>query len=205
VIKHFKGYSVLGEEASKPLKQAEWTWIIDPVDGTGPFVQGMPLFTCCISLLRDGIPQLGVIYDPMLDRVFYAQKGHGAYMNDSKIAVSQAQTLDRQYVHLDSLKTGNRHLLPLRQRLLEAGCVPLLINAIQYGVALTCAGRATGVVFSMPTFWDAAAGYAIATEAGATMTDLHGNQQRYDEPIQGFIMANPVIHRQLVDMVAEYL
>lgn len=203
VNRKFKGYSVLGEEESKPLSGVEWTWVIDPVDGTGPFVQGLPLSTCCVSLLQHGIPMLGVIYDPMLDRLFYAQKGQGAFMNDQAIRISSASTLDRQFVHLDSLKTGDRRLLPIRQKLLEKGCTPMLINAIQYGTALTCAGQAAGVVFSLPSFWDAAAAYCIGTEAGATVTDLYGNAQRYDEPIKGFILASPVIHAQLVEMVAQ--
>jgi fructose-1,6-bisphosphatase/inositol monophosphatase family enzyme len=205
VTEAFPGYSILGEEASKPLEGAEWAWVIDPIDGTGPFVQGMPLFTCCLALLRDGTPELGVIYDPMLDRVFYAQKGRGAYMNGDKIHVSDADTLNRTFVHMDSMRTGDRRLLPLRQDLLEQGCVPLLINAIQYGSALTCAGRGAGVVFSLPSFWDAAPSYTIAIEAGAVMTDLYGNQQRYDQPTKGFIMANPAIHKQLLQMVAKYL
>ena len=203
--KQFKGYSILGEEASQPLPGAEWAWVIDPIDGTGPLIQGIPLSTCCVSLLHNGIPELGVIYDPMLDRLFYAQKGHGAFMNGQKISLSPATSFDRSFVHMDSLKTGNRKLMPLREKLIEKGSVPMLINAIQYGAALVCAGRGAGVVFSLPNFWDVAAPYIIGVEAGGVATDLYGNQQRYDEPIKGFILANPTLHKELVGMVADCL
>ena len=203
VARQFPGYSILGEEASKPVKDAEWAWVIDPIDGTGPFVQGMPLSTCCISLLHNGIPELGVIYDPILDRLFYAQKGRGAFMNELKITVSTATSLERGFVYLDTLRTGDRRLLPLRQTILEAGATPQMINAIQYCVALTCAGRAAGVVFTLKSNWDAAAGYAIGTEAGALVTDLQGKPQRYDQPTNGFILAAPAIHEQLLAMVED--
>lgn len=141
----------------------------------------------------------------MLDRMFYAQKGWGAFVNDQKITISSAKSLNKQYIYVDSLKTGDRRLLPLRHQLLEAGSVPMIIAAIQYGVALSCAGFGGGVVFSMSSFWDAAAGYAICTEAGGVMTDIYGKPQRYDEPIRGFILANPTLHPQLVKMVAPLL
>ncbi len=201
----FPGYSILGEEASQPVDGAEWTWVIDPLDGTGAFVQGLPAFTCCLALLQNGTPVLGVIYDPMLDRLFYAQKGQGAYMNDRRIRIASSATLDRGFVHLDSLKTGDRRLLPMRQKLLEKGCVPMMILAIQYGFGLICAGRATGAVFSLPSFWDVAPAYIIGTEAGAVATDLYGHDQRYDQPTKGFILANPQVHKELVAMVAECL
>jgi myo-inositol-1(or 4)-monophosphatase len=203
--KQFPGYSVLGEEESAPIAGAEWTWIIDPVDGTQAFVQGIPLSTCCIALLRNGIPELGVIVDPMGQRMFYAQKGRGAYLNDKRIHVSDTTTLERQFVHMDTLKTGDRRLLPLCARLFDKNCTPIIVGAIQYAVALACAGRVAGIVFSLPSFWDAACAYIIGTEAGAVVTDLQGNEQRYDEPTKGFILGNPTIHKELLAMVTPYL
>lgn len=203
VQKQFPGYSVLGEEQSHPVDGAEWTWVIDPIDGTGPFVQGIPLATCCVSLLdKDGTPVLGIIYDAMLDRMFYAQKGHGAYMNEQPIHVSDQTSLNRAYVHGDSMKSesSDKRFMKLREMLIAKGCTVMFMNAIQYGAAMVCAGRATGVVYTLPHAWDAAAVYAIGTEAGGVMTDLDGNQQRYDRPTNGFILGNPAIHAELLAM-----
>jgi myo-inositol-1(or 4)-monophosphatase len=204
IKKEFPGANILGEETGFMDNGSQITWVIDPIDGTGPFSQGIPLFTSCISMLEDGVPVLGIMYDPILDRLFYGQKGHGAFMNDTPIAASQATTLDRQFVHIDSLKTGNRWLLPLRQLLLEQGCTPLALNATQYGASLVCAGKLVGTVYSASCAWDAAAAYAIGTEAGCIVTDLYGNDQRYDQDTQGFIIAsNADIHKRLVQLVAQ--
>lgn len=201
----FPGYSVLGEEESNADADAQWAWVIDPIDGTGPFIHGVPTFTCCISLLNNGIPELGVIYDPVLDRMFYAQKGLGAYLNDTKIQVSDTNMLDRKLVYMDTLRRGDLKLRPLSQKLMDTGCIPICINSIQYYAALTCAGQSAGTVYTLPFFWDAAAVYAIGTEAGAIMTDLNGKQQRYDQTTNGFILANPAIHKQLLEHVTECL
>jgi len=203
VRKEYPGYSILGEEASQPDASAEWAWVIDPIDGTHAFILGAPLFTCCVSLLHNGMPELGVIYDPILDRLFYAQKGLGAYLGSQKLQVTTATTLNRQYVHLESLKTGNRWMMPMRQLLLEAGCIPVIYGASQYAAALTAMGRMAGAVYSQNCFWDGAAPYIIGTEAGAVITDLDGKPQRYDQPINGFILANPQHHAQLLAMVQE--
>jgi fructose-1,6-bisphosphatase/inositol monophosphatase family enzyme len=205
VSEQFPGDSILGEEESRPISDAEWTWVIDPLDGTNSFIMGMPLSTCCVALLRDGTPELGVLYDPFQDRLTYAQKGRGAFLNQQKITVSNATSLKHQFIHMDMLRTGNPRLVALREKLFHDGSKPISMDAIQNRIALTCAGRAAGVVFSLPSFWDVAAGYIIGTEAGAVVTDLHGMPQRYDQPTNGFILANPVLHPQLVALVKEFI
>lgn len=205
VNKKFPGYSVLGEEESNAKSGSKWAWVIDPIDGTGPFMHGVPTFTCCISLLNDGTPELGVIYDPILDRMFYAQKGLGAYLNDTKIQLSDNASIDRQFIYSDTLKRSDRRLMQMPKKLADEGATPICINSIQYYAALTCAGQSAGAIYTLPYFWDAAAVYAIGTEAGGVMTDLHGNQQRYDQDTNGFILANPAIHKQLLALVKECL
>ena len=205
VKKNFPGYNVLGEEDSHLHTDSELSWVIDPIDGTSPFIHGIPTFTCCLSLLRDGVPVLGVIYDPVLDRMFYAQKSLGAFLNDTRIHVSDTKTLNRHMVFMNTLTRGNQKLRQLPQKLMAKSSPPICINSIQYYAALACAGQSAGAVYTLPFFWDAAAVYAIGTEAGGIMTDLQGNQQRYDQATDGFILANPTIHKQLLGLVKECL
>jgi len=201
----FPAYSILGEEESQVITGAEWAWVIDPLDGTNSFISGLPLSTCCIALLHDGTPELGVIYDPFMDRLFYAQKGKGAFLNDQKITVSDATSWERQFIHMDMLKTGNPSLVALREKLFKDGAKAISMDSIQHRLALTCAGRAAGAFFFLPSFWDVAASYIIGTEAGAVATDIAGKQQRYDQPTNGFILANPTLHPKLVALVQEFL
>jgi myo-inositol-1(or 4)-monophosphatase len=201
----FPEYSILGEEESRPLDKAEFTWIIDPLDGTNSFIAGMPLSTCCIALLEDGAPILGVIYDPFMDRLFYAQKGKGAYLNDQKIMVSNAADWNRQFIHMDMLRTGNPNLVALREKLFKDKSKPLSMDSIQLRMALACVGKAAGVMLFLPSFWDTAASYAIGTEAGGIATDIAGNPQRYDQPTNGFVLANPTLHPKLIALIREFL
>ena len=199
VADNFPSHQVLGEESESRVSGAVRSWVIDPVDGTGPYSHGQATFVCAISELNEnGEPELGVIFDPMADRLLYAEKGTGAFLNGTRISPGGSITsMDRTVIHLTS-----HGLMPLRQNLYTLGALPVLLNAIQYGCLLVCSGFAGGAVYALQNNWDGAAVDIIAKEAGMVMTDLDGNDQRYDKPINGFILANSQqIHKILIEEV----
>lgn len=198
-LKKFPHHQVLGEESESRVAGVRRSWVIDPIDGTGPYSHGQATFVCAISELNEnGETEVGVIFDPIAKRLLYAEKGKGAYLDGVKIRPGGSiTTLDKTVIHLDSLG-----LMPLRQNLRALGALPVLLNAIQYGCLLVCSGFAGGAVYSLENNWDGAAVNIIAKEAGMIMTDLDGNEQRYDKPINGFVLANsPQVHKILTEEV----
>lgn len=92
VEKHYPGHAILGEEESHPIKGAEYVWVCDPVDGTIPFSKGVPTCMFSLALTHRGLPILGVAYDAFMDRMFFAEKGKGAFLNGKRVHVSGHKT-----------------------------------------------------------------------------------------------------------------
>src|SRR3989344_1795821 len=86
VQKKYPEHSYIGEEGNN-IKESEYTWVCDPVDGTIPFSHGYPTFAFSLALTKNGESILGVIYDPIMDRLVHAEKGRGAFLNGKRIAV----------------------------------------------------------------------------------------------------------------------
>jgi fructose-1,6-bisphosphatase/inositol monophosphatase family enzyme len=175
---------------------------VDPVDGTIPFSHGVPTFAFSLALVVDGESQLGVVYDPMLDRLFVAEKGQGATMNGKPIHVSSAETFDHQAITIDGPwgVLGNKaYTLP--QAFKGKKVFFTKFSSMVYGGTLVALGEFGLSVCNAEHPWDIAALKVIIEEAGGRVTDLHGKEQRYDGPIDGAIMSNGLLHDKLVEIV----
>ena len=98
ILKHFPGHSIHSEEIGNLDKDSQYTWIIDPLDGTNNFFTGNSYFAISIALASYEKIMLGVVYVPMLDDLYYAEKGQGAYLNDIKIGVSDRKKLKHSFI-----------------------------------------------------------------------------------------------------------
>ncbi|TFJ86880.1 hypothetical protein NSK_001968 [Nannochloropsis salina CCMP1776] len=215
--KHFPSYLVIGEEeasdagAIPPLTRAP-TWIIDPIDGTTNFVHGCPLSCVSIALAVDKAVVVGVIHDPFKDELFLAARGRGSYLNGKPLQTAGGthelhQAVIIQEFGYERSEAGIRKLLRVSERLLRGNVQALR----QFGsgvldLAYVAAGRVDGVYCGVAGDgwkpWDYAAGSLVATEAGATMSTLQG--QEFD--VFGSSMlcaANESIARKLVGAARE--
>ncbi len=191
-------HSFIGEEGSRVI-ESEYTWVCDPIDGTMPFSHGYPTFAFSLALVKNGESILGVIYDPICDRLVSAEKGKGAFLNGGKISVSKVSEINRK--SFISLHGEQDRLSVVREQLVAKGCrIPKLYSTVYSGM-LVAMGEFAAEIFAYKTVWDAAAVKIIVEEAGGTVTNLLGEEQRYDQPINGFIASNGVVHQQLVDMI----
>jgi myo-inositol-1(or 4)-monophosphatase len=168
--------AVLGEEMleseQKRLWQltleGEWCWCIDPLDGTGNFVNGKPYFGVSVALVHEGISQLGVIYDPSADEVFTAVRGHGAALNGAPLrSASNAATLSEAYAEAGLYKKLGvlKHALfaaPPFRKLTMSGA-----SVLQW--CHLAAGRYDMFVHPGENPWDYAAGALILEEAGGKL------------------------------------
>lgn len=173
------GYSFLGEETGVTDHQSRKRWIIDPLDGTLNFVRGFPFFAVSIALMEDGKEiVLGVVYDPIADECYWAERNTGAYMNDRKISVSQVSDLEKAALLIDhgkSEESKREYLRSLSALMLNRGAVILR----QGGTALMLCHMAKGSFEAFLScgdeLYDYAAGLIIAKEAGASISDWEGN------------------------------
>ena len=164
--------SWLAEESGVCNKQSDYCWIIDPLDGTTNYVHGFPHFAVSVALTYQGIPQIGVIYDPTCQELFYAHKGHGAWVNGERITRSSHE-LARKLILIATPYTEDSSYAARVSRLLACGAEHY---AFRYtgSIALDCAyvagGRADGLFFMDLNWWDIAAGILILQEAGMQVT-----------------------------------
>ncbi len=202
IQKRFVGHGILGEEESSLNGTEEYVWVCDPIDGTVPFSHGIPISTFSLALTRNGESILGVVYDPFMDRMFFAEKGRGADMNDEPVHVSSADQL--QSIAGDcSYPGGALHdtvALTVHLSRNEGAKLSKLYSVV-YASMLVALGEFGFVIFTGHTAHDAAAVKIITEEAGGVVTDLFGDDQRYDRSTKGFIASNGKLHEQLVGFV----
>ena len=156
-----KNYSFLSEEIGKiDNRDKENIWIIDPIDGTTNFLHGIPHFAICIALQSQQDIISGLIYDPIKDEMFFAEKNKGAFLNNQRLRVSKRNSLD------DCLFSSNQEGLKFSNLNLRSnGCASL-------DLAYVAAGRLDGYFHNHVNIWDIAAGSLMVQEAGGIINDI---------------------------------
>lgn len=203
VKQHYPEDGVIGEEDSFNTGASN-VWVVDPIDGTMPFLRGIPINVFSLAYVVNGKPVVGVLYDPHMDRMFYASSGQGAFVNDQKISVSDTKELAGAYIAHEGHKLLKNidfrsKLMPMRTRVFSYGC-------IAYSYAMLAAGQFDAVIFPVKNAWDVAAAKIIVEEAGGVTSDMRGHKQDYNKDTGGMIAsATPEIHQQLIDIYADSL
>lgn len=203
----YADHGVLGEEESYK-KDREMIWVCDPVDGTMPFSVGAPLSTFSLALVKDGVPIVGVVYDPHQDRLWESATDMLTLLNGKEVHVN-SNGMKNSYVGddvwaADALPNDLLFQLPgVRDDLLNRGAKPITYSAAIISCGLIASGQFSGEIFAVKKPEDIAAIKIIVENAGGKVTDLDGNDQRYDGWINGAIVSNGVIHDELIDVVAK--
>jgi len=156
-------YSFLSEEVGKiENKDKENIWIIDPIDGTTNFLHGIPHFAICIALESKKEIISGLIYDPIKDEMFYAEKNKGAYLNNQRLRVSNKNLIDECLFssNHEGVKFSNLNMR-------YSGCAAL-------DLAYVASGRLDGFFHNKINLWDIASGALMVREAGGIVNDLNG-------------------------------
>ena len=156
-----KNYSFLSEEiGSIKNKDEENIWIIDPIDGTTNFLHGIPHFAICIALQSKKEIISGLIFDPIKDEMFFAEKNVGAFLNNHRLRVSKKNLLD------DCLFSSNHEGVKFSDlNMRYSGCAAL-------DLAYVASGRLDGFFHKKINLWDVAAGALLVKEAGGIVNDL---------------------------------
>ena len=157
-----KNYSFLSEEIGEiENKDKDNIWIIDPIDGTTNFLHGIPHFAICIALQSKKEIVSSLIFDPIKDEMFFAEKNKGSYLNNQRLRVSKKNILD------DCLFSSNHEGVKFSNfNMRYTGCAAL-------DLAYVAAGRLDGLFYNNINLWDVAAGSLMVQEAGGIVNDIN--------------------------------
>ena len=195
----YPDHDIKGEEASS-LHGSDHLWVCDPIDGTAPYVHGLPYSCFELALVIDGVPQVAVVYDFNNDRMYTATKGGGAFCNDQPIHVNDVADIAKSTIN-ESSKTSPYIDAPKLRWVTDSACYRIMVlQCCAQETMLVANGQNEGGVFVGTTVHDVAAPKLIIEEAGGTCTDLFGNDQRYDGPVKGMIYSNGRIHDDLLKL-----
>ncbi len=199
IRRRFPNTRVLAEESGASGAGSDGLWYIDPLDGTVNYAHGVPIFAVSIAYAAAGEVTLGVVYDPLRDELFRAERGRGAWLNDRRLQVSSQTELRRSLLvtgfPYDILHTPRNnfdhfaHLARLTQGVRRLGSAAL-------DLCYVAAGRFDGYWELKLSPWDLAAGGLIAAEAGALVTDLEGGPDYLTTC--SLLAAPPRLHPQIL-------
>lgn len=206
VRKQYPTHAVIGEEESFGRKDADYVWVCDPIDGTTPYVMGVPtnVFSLAMIDAKDGQPVAAVVYDPYMKRKYWATKDGGAFMNGQPIHVNEVDTLDQAIIGGSSKRSKEIQTANFRGAVIDKCYRPIIMNSIIYEAMLVATGQIAATVFVGAGCHDVATSKLIVEEAGGRVTDVFGHEQRYDQTIKGAIISNGLIHDELVELAKAY-
>lgn len=203
IKKQFPGHCVLAEEGgSCGIKKTDFQWIIDPIDGTTNYAHGYPFFCVSIALEIKGEIVLGVVYAPMLDELYRAAKGHGAYLNNETIRVSKNKTLDTSLLctgfseYFTYKAKGKKSNLPLFEHFLSLSQAIRRSGSAALDLCSVAAGRLDGYWELGLKPWDIAAGKLIVEEAGGKVSNMDGSPLILDGC--NIVASNTIIHPEMI-------
>lgn len=199
-------HKIIGEEGMGEKIQSldGVVWIIDPIDGTMNFVRQHRNFAISVGIYVDGIGKLGYIYDVMRDHLYHAIEGQGAYMNDQPLKALEEISLDKAIIGLNAVwATPNKRIK--HEPMIEL--VHKVRGTRSYGSAAleivsVASGRMDAYLSMRLSPWDIAGGVMIANEVGAIASNLENQPINLLER-DTFIIANPFIHKEIVENYIE--
>lgn len=202
IQKEFPGHYIMSEESGEIVMDSSYKWIIDPIDGTVNYANGIPL--CCVSigLEHEGKMIMGAVYNPFLNEMFVAERGKGATLNDKALRVS-----NKSDVLTSCLVTGFPYSyldqpngpMQVFDKLIRRGVPVRRLGSAAIDLCWVASGRFDGFYEHKLNAWDSAAGFLMVEEAGGKVTDFKGGDY---SPYQPHIVAtNGKIHDQLLDYI----
>jgi len=209
----YPNHSIVGEETGAVMTGSEYTWIIDPIDGTSNYAAGIPWFGTLLAVLQHDRPYAAGAYLPYYDLMYYAEIGKGATCNGKTIQVTQEHSLKNVLFSYATDFSDNRE-----KTRYETDILSEVIQNVRNIRATNCLvdfcyvadGKLGGNINHSTKIWDIVAPYLIIKEAGGVMTELDGQDIEFDLTIDNYLRNYAVIacgrnfHESIVGIVAKY-
>ena len=206
IATHYPRHQVLAEEGGLTENQSDYRWIVDPLDGTTNYAHGFPVFCVSIALEQNGETILGVVYDPMRDELFTAERGEGAALNNRPIHVSSTSDILQSLLSTGfpyDIKTSNLTNLDHWANFAMNAQALRRVGSAALDLAYVACGRFDGFWELSLNPWDMAAGALIVTEARGRITDFEG--QHFSNYKPEVIASNGLIHQRMVEIIKKGL
>jgi myo-inositol-1(or 4)-monophosphatase len=194
----FPAYGWLSEETADngARLQCRRAWIVDPLDGTKEFIKGVPEFVVAIALTDNGVPVMGVSYNPIKDEMFSGIVGVGCRFNDQPAHVTATASLEQATILASRSETSRGEWKPY-----EGKVIVKAVGSVAYKLALVAVGQADATFTRSPkSEWDIAAGTALILAGGGKVTDSDGNELRFNKPsvkVPGMVGSNSHLHASI--------
>ena len=202
ISRHYPTHAIVGEEYGSSSASSSLCWYIDPIDGTQSFVHGIPLYTILIALFDGSQPQLGLIYNPVLQEMVIAITGAGCFYNGQRCQVSQQSDLARARLQFSDGVVLEREYPTLLSRL-AGRCSLARTWCDAYGYLLLVTGRAEIVIDSSMQPWDIAPLYPIVQEAGGHISNLQGSPNPLAQGGEGCVACSSPLAQKLLALIQQ--
>lgn len=199
ILQSKSNYAIFSEETGN-IEGSNELWVIDPIDGTTNFSRNVPLFCLSIGLIRKNKIELGVIYNPVLDELYFAEKGKGAFLNEKRIYISTQQTLKGSVMFIN-----NGYALEDKEKYVEVSKRLIPYSSLRkfgstaFELCYVAKGSADAFISSGDELYDYAAGLIIVEEAGGKVTDWKG--KGWNNTNSFILASNGKIHQELLQKI----
>ncbi len=207
ISKKYLDFEIVAEESFKAGSIPQKAIFIDPIDGTTNFVHSIVYVSISIAIWEEGEPKEGIVYNPILDELFWAKKGEGAYLNGKNIKVNKEDNLTSSLIATGfpytKIKMGKdyRWVIKTFSELLPKTRDIRRLGSAAIDLCYTACGRFSGFYEIGLKPWDVAAGILIVTEAGGKVTNHLGKEYKFGDII---VASNGKIHNELINSMHEY-
>ena len=203
IKRSFPSHDIFAEESGRHSKNSDHVWIIDPLDGTTNYAHAYPFFSVSIALEVGGVVEAGLVYDPVKDELFTAERGNGALLNGEGIRVSDSQNLGHSHLATGFVHENNKmvedNLKHFANFIRRARAVRRDGSAALDLCYVACA-RFDGFWELGLNPWDTAAGVLIVEEAGGKITDFKGG--KFSIYVKEILTSNGRIHGEMIDVLS---
>jgi len=197
-------YSILSEEIGEINNDDSFKWIIDPIDGTSNFLHGIPHFGISIGLEHNKEIICGIVYDPIKDEMFTAEKGNGAYINNQRMRVSARSKLKDCIIFSGGprFKSENKDLAfeEYKKFSSRVNIAIRKLGSASLDMAYVAAGRCDGFWQRDLNYWDIAAGIILVKEAGGFVIDFRGNDDYVEN--KTILVSNSKINKEMLEVLS---
>ena len=191
--------NILSEETKYRIFDSDFRWIIDPLDGTHNYIRGMENFGTSIALAYRDKVILGVIYLPMSDELYFAEKGRGAFLNQRKISVSRKDLDHTTMIYDSTIRLNKGPMLKYLDRLVDFVFNIRMFGSTVRGLTYVAEGKADLEIEYNDKPWDFAAGLLLVEEAGGKATDLKGKKWTLNS--KGYVASNGRVHSKVLKII----
>ena len=198
IRKKFPQHNIISEEHGNLGKKSDFTWYIDPVDGTHNYISNFPLFGVSIGLAYKNEVIMGVINLPYFNEIYFAEKNKGAFLNGKRIKVSDKKELKRAFVLADlAIRYGGSEKIigKLKNKVYDIR----MLGCAVYGYTMVAKGNADAYISPYTNSWDMAAGALIVEEAKGKVTDFKGN--KWNRKQHSYVASNKKLHNGMLKSI----